>query len=105
MLQGKEMMYEKMNTGRKMKFLKSQMNLVVPLCLYYQRVVVFQKSEFPQGWWHFQEHGFLPGLDMPPRGFPPGVGVDPKGNVFPKLVPGKNPPRTRGMNKGKASPL
>jgi hypothetical protein len=73
-LQGKEMTYEKMNTGREMKSLKSQMNLVVPLCSYYQKVVeVFQKSEFPQGWWHFQEHDFSLGLDMFPQGdFPQG---------------------------------
>jgi hypothetical protein len=31
-------------------------------------------------------------LDMPPRGFLPGVGVDPKEKVFPKLVLEKNPP-------------
>jgi hypothetical protein len=33
---------------------------------------------------------FLLELDIPSSGFPPGVGVDPNKNVFPRLVPRKN---------------
>jgi hypothetical protein len=38
-----------MNTGREVKSLLSQMDLVVPLCWYYWRVGEFLKSEFPTG--------------------------------------------------------
>jgi hypothetical protein len=98
-LRGRETMYEKMNTGREMKSLLSQMNLVVPLHLYYQKVEVFPKSECPQ------DGGTSRSMNSPwtrcaPRGFPPGIGVDPLGKMFPKLVPGKKPPEPDVLIKG-----
>jgi hypothetical protein len=39
---------EKINIGREVKSLMSQMDLVVPLYLYYWRVEELLKSEFPQ---------------------------------------------------------
>jgi hypothetical protein len=42
-----------------------------------------------------------PRTKIPPRGFPPGVNVDPPGKIFPKLVPGKKPPGPDVDTKGK----
>jgi hypothetical protein len=50
--------------------------------------------ELPRAW-------FLPIIDVPPRGFPPGIGVDPPGTMFPKLVPGKKPSGPDVLIKGK----
>jgi hypothetical protein len=43
----------------------------------------------------------LPGPDVFPWGFSRGMGVYPIGNVFQKLVPGKNPPGPEVLIKGK----
>jgi len=42
----------------------------------------------------------LLGPNIPLRGFPPRVCVDPNGNIFSKLVPGNNPPGPEVLIKG-----
>ena len=46
---------------------------------------------------------FLLGLEVPLRGFTPGIGIDHPGKMFPTLVLGENPAEPKVFMNGKTS--